>query len=93
MRLWSFHKPEIIKDTSKYRANTSGFCSINGNSAVDSQDHSKKENVVNFLKKIRGHNSGKKMIIILDNFRSNHSKIVKETALLLDIRLIYLPPY
>ena len=25
VRLWSFRKPEIIKDTSKYRANTFGF--------------------------------------------------------------------
>ena len=93
MRLWSFHKPEIIKDTSRYRANTFGFYSINGNSALDFQDHSKKENVVNFLKKIREYNPGKKIIIILDNFRSHHSEIAKETALLLDISLILLPPY
>ena len=93
MRLWSFHKPVIIKDTSKYRANTFGFYSINGKSTVDFQDHSKKENVVNFLKKIREHNPGKKIIIILDNFRSHHSKIVIETALLLNTRLIFLPPY
>ena len=35
VRLWSFSKPEIIKDTSKYRANTFGFYAINGNSLVN----------------------------------------------------------
>ncbi|MFG1450562.1 MAG: hypothetical protein AAE983_08005 [Thermoplasmataceae archaeon] len=60
VRLWSFHKPVIIKDTSKYRANTFGFHSINGKSAVDFQVHSKKENAVRFLKKIWENNPGKK---------------------------------
>lgn len=32
-------------------------------------------------------------ITILDNFRSHHSNIVMETALLMNIRLIFLPPY
>ena len=92
VRLWSFHKPVIIKDTSKYRANTFGFHSINGKSAVDFQVHSKKENAVRFLKKIWENNPGKK-ITIIDNLRSHHSNIVMETALLMNIRLIFLPPY
>ncbi len=50
VRLWSFHKPEIIKDTSKYRANTFGFYSINGRSVIDFEEHSKKDDVISFLK-------------------------------------------
>ncbi len=49
VRLWSFRKPEIIRDTSKYRANTFGFYSLNGKSVVDFQDHSRKENVIAFI--------------------------------------------
>ncbi len=33
------------------------------------------------------------IIIILDNFRSHHSKVVLGTAVLLNIRLIFFPPY
>ena len=32
-------------------------------------------------------------MIILDNFRSHHSKAVKESAESLNIKLIFLPPY
>ena len=93
MRLWSFHKPEIIKDTSKYRANTFGFYSINGNSVIDFQDHSRKENVVSFITYVREGNPEGKIMIILDNFRSHHSKAVMKTAELLNIILVFLPPY
>jgi transposase len=93
VRLWSFRKPEIIKDTSKYRANTFGFYSLNGKSVIDFQDHSRKENVVAFINEIRDQNPGKTIRIVLDNFRSHHSKLVAETAELLDIQLIFLPPY
>ena len=93
VRLWSFYKPEIIKDTSKYRANIFGFYSINGKSPVDFQDHSRKENVVSFLKKIREQTPRKKIIIIPDNLKAHHSNIVMETALPLNRRLIFLPTY
>jgi transposase len=91
--LWSFRKPEIVKDTSKYRANTFGFYSLNGNSVISFQDHSRKENVVAFINEIRDHNPEKTIQIVLDNFRSHHSKLVAKTAELLNIQLIFLPPY
>ena len=93
VRLWSFRKPEIIKDTSKYRANIFGFYSLKRNSVVRFQGHSKKENVILFLKSIRESNPEKLIMVILDNFNSHHSKAVKESAVLLNIKLIFLPPY
>lgn len=93
MRVWSFHKPEIVKDTSKYRANTFGFYSLNGNNVVDFQDHSRKENVVAFMKEIRDHNADKTILIVLDNFRSHHSKLVIETAGTMNMKLVFLPAY
>ena len=93
VRLWSFHKPEIIKDTSKYRANTFGFYSINGRSVIDFEEHSKKGDVISFLKEVRESNPDSKVTVILDNFRSHHSKAVIETAGEMNIRLLFLPPY
>jgi len=90
--LWPFNKQEIIKDTSKYRANTFGFYSFNGKSVVDFQDHLRKENVIAFIRKIWDMNPERE-IIILDKFRSHHSKAVAETAAMLNIRLIFLPQY
>jgi transposase len=34
-----------------------------------------------------------KILIVLDNFRSHHAKITIETAIKLDIDLVFLPPY
>ncbi len=70
--LWSFRKPEIIGDTSKYRANTFGFYAINGNSLVNFQVRSRRENVTSFIAGIRDKNPEKPVAIILDNFRSHH---------------------
>ncbi|MEM3448495.1 MAG: IS630 family transposase, partial [Nitrososphaerota archaeon] len=47
-RLWSFRKPEITKNTSKFRANTFCFYSLNGRSVVDFHKNSKKEDIMNF---------------------------------------------
>jgi len=48
-RLWSFNKPVVKKNTTGMRANTSGFCAINGESVIDFKENSKKESVCEFL--------------------------------------------
>ena len=93
VRLWSFNKPGIVRDTSKYRANTFGFYSINGKSVVRFHDHSKKGNIILFLKAIRKSIPESTIMVMLDNFRSQHSKHVKECAESLNIKLVFLPPY
>ena len=45
------------------------------------------------METIRESNPEKPIIVILDNFRSHHSKAVKESAESLNIKLIFLPPY
>ncbi|MEM4058708.1 MAG: hypothetical protein QXZ12_08325 [Thermoplasmata archaeon] len=52
-RLWSFNKPIIIKNNSKYRANSFSFYSYNGESVIEIYANSKQESVCDFLKKIR----------------------------------------
>lgn len=91
--MWSFRRPEKIRNTTKYRANTLGFYTINGNSVIRFYENSRKEDVYSFLEAIRSHNPRKEIVLILDNFASHRSRMVKKRALDLHIRLVYLPPY
>ena len=77
----------------KNKMKTFGFYAINGNSTVNFQDHLRKENVTYFISAMRNKNPEKPIIIILDNFRSHHSRFVLKTAELLNTKLLFLPPY
>jgi len=72
-RLWSFRKPEIVKNTTKFRANTFGFYSLNGRSAVDFHENSRKEDIMDFLSLIRRRNPDGRIVAIIDNFKPYHS--------------------
>ncbi len=91
--MWSFWKPEKIKNTSKYRANSFGFYSINGNSIIRFYDTSRSNDVCAFLDAIREANPSKRIIMVLDNFASHRSSMVRRKALDSGIRLVFLPPY
>jgi len=92
-KFWSFGKPIIYKNTTKLRANSFGFYPINGHPVIGFRKKSKKEDVRSFLKRIRKANPKGRIILILDNFSSHKSKIVRECAEQLDIVLVYLPKY
>lgn len=92
-RLWSFVRPEIVKNTSKLRANTFGFYSLNGKSTVDFHENSKKEDIIDFLSLIRERNPKGRIVAIIDNFKPHHSPATLMKAAELNISLIYLPPY
>ena len=83
----------IVKNTQHIKANTFGFYTLNGTCVVDFHDESKKENVCLFLERVREHNPEGRIIIIIDNFRSHHAQDTLEYAEMLDIHLIFLPPY
>lgn len=91
--MWSFRKPVIIKNTTKFRANTFGFYAYNGNSAVNTYTNSKQESVMDFLKEIRQRNPFRHIVVILDNFSAHRTENVAITAETLDIELVFLPPY
>jgi len=92
-RLWSFGKPEIMKNTTKYKANTFGFYAPAGESLINFMENSKKESVCKFLEEVREKNSNGSILMVLDNFTSHRAKMTQEKAGELDIRLVYLPPY
>lgn len=91
-RLWSFDKP--VKRVATYvKARVTGFYCLNGESIVEFPESNKTEDFISFLRKIRMANPEKRVVIILDNFRTHHAKKVREEAEKLDIVLVYLPPY
>ena len=92
-RLWSFRKPRKYTNTTKMRANTFGFYSLNGVSVIDFKENSKKESVCEFLEAIREDNPKGEIILVLDNFRSHWANKTREIAKKLGITLVFLPPY
>jgi transposase len=91
--MWSFKKPVIIKNTTKFRANTFGFYAFNGYGVVNMYPNSKQASVMDFFHEIRYMNPFNHIIIILDNFSSHRTENVAITAEIMDIELIFLPPY
>jgi len=92
-KVWSEEKPVRIKNTEKIRCNTFGFYALNGTSVSHFPKRSRKEEVCEFLDKVRSENGSRTVVMILDNCPSHKADVVKERADLLDIRLLYLPPY
>ena len=93
MRLWSFRKPVIRKNKTKFRAYTSGFHAFNGKGTINTYTISKQESVMDFLREIRYNNPLNHILMILDNFSAHCTENVAITAEILDIELIFLPPY
>lgn len=92
-RFWSFDKPRIVKNTTKYRANTFGFYSMNGQSVVDFKDRSTSPYLCEFLRHIRDKNPIRHIILVVDNAKSHIAKRTQSFAKSLNITLLFLPPY
>jgi transposase len=94
VRVWSFGKPRVIKNTSKMKANTLGFYAIRGNSVQLFLEGSKKKDIAKALEEIREANREYKAILVtMDNFKSHLSCEVREKADELGITIVYLPRY
>ena len=70
-----------------------GFYVINGCSVLEFHEHSKKEDVCEFLQSIRKMNPDVDLVIILDNFRSHHAIKTQEYAEENRTDLVFLPLY
>jgi len=60
---------------------------------MDFKNHSRKEDVCEFLEAIRAMNPERRIVVILDNFRSHRAKKTEQCAAECGIELVYLPPY
>ena len=54
-RFWSFGHPTLIKNTTKFRANTFGFYPLNGCPVLEFHEHSKQEDVCDLNKGVWVH--------------------------------------
>lgn len=70
-----------------------GFYTLNGQSVYSAKESHKKEDIADFLYEIRGKNPEKTIVLIWNNAKAHWSRLVRRTAQLLDIILVFLPPY
>ena len=66
---------------------------LNGTSVIDFKEHSKKEDVSEFLITIREKNPNKEIVIFCDNFNSHRADYTRQIAKDNSINLVFLPKY
>ncbi len=94
VRVWSFGKPRIKKNTERMRANAAGFYALKGHDVMEFMERSRAMDVCEFLRKVKEANQEYRVIVVIwDNFASHRSKQVQAEAEKLGIHLVYLPPY
>lgn len=94
VRVWSFGKPSIAKNTSRFKLNAAGFYAIKGNSTLAYLKNSKQESILATFEKIKEANKEyKAIVVVLDNFRSHKTVAVLAKARELGIYPVFLPPY
>jgi putative transposase len=87
------YKTKNMQEYQKVKGHSFRFYALNGNSVIDFKEHSRKEEVCEFLKEIRSKNPTKNIILVLDNFRSHRANATADFAEEIGIELVYLPPY
>ena len=95
VKVFSLDKPRMETDTNKYICKAAGFYSLTpeGNDYITFMENSKKETIAEILKEIKELNPNSIIFLIIDNFPSHTSTLVKDTAKELRIELCYLPAY
>ena len=94
-KVWSLFKPEIEKVTDTLKCKVAGSYSLTSDGTNDLffMENSKKETIVECLESLRSKNPEGTIMLLIDNFPSHKSTLVKEKAKELNIILCYLPPY
>ena len=66
VRVWSFGKPTIIKNTKRLKANAIGFYPLKGKAVAHFGEDSKEETFIEFLKVLREENHHYKAILVIE---------------------------
>lgn len=93
MGVLSFGEPHIFKNVHKFKADATAYYSSNGKTVISFPQDSKKERVIEFLRKMSKENRGKGILMVSDNFKSHKAKEVTKEGGRLGIELVFLPPY
>ncbi len=92
-RVWSFGKPVVKKNTTKYKANTFGFYPVNGKEVVEFKENSRIADFKGFLRKVMDKNPAKYVLVFADKFATHMAKDVIEFAKSMGITFVFLPKY
>ena len=93
MVIWYAETVEEYRKEGASELIRSGFYAVNGASVYSAKESSKKDAVIEFLDEVRNKNAGKRIVMILDNFRAHTSQKTRDAAEALRIELVFLPPY
>ena len=95
IKVFSLTKPRMEMDTNKYKCKAAGFYSLTpeGNDYLEFMENSRKETIANLMRAIKRENPDAIIFIIIDNFPSHTSTLVKEVAEELSLELCFLPAY
>lgn len=95
IKVFSLTKPRMEMDTNKYACKAAGFYSLTpeGNDYLEFLENSKKETIADLMRAIKRENPDAIIFILIDNFPSHTSTLVKEVAEELGLELCFLPPY
>ena len=95
VHLWSLYKPRIDIDTTHLQCKVAGAYSLckNGKDDLVFLENSRKESIAYCLESLREKNPVGEIVLLIDNFKSHISTLVKEKAEELNIILCYLPSY
>jgi len=95
IRVWSLKKPRMIKNTSKHKINAAGSYSLtkDGKDDLVFLENSKKESIVDALKKLRKKNPKGVILLLIDNFPSHQSYLVRDYGKKLGMEFCFLPPH
>lgn len=95
IKVISLIKPQMAMDTNRYPCKAAGFYSLTpeGKDFITFMENSKKETIMDLLKELRKRHPDEIIFILIDNFSSHKSDVVKDLAKELDIELCYLPTY
>jgi len=89
-----FEKVRSIKNSTRFKANATGFYALRGESVEGFLENSQAQSIVSFLEEVRKANKKyQAVVVVIDNFPSHRSELVKEKARELNIYLVYLPSY
>ena len=88
------HVETSVSVTAQQTGPKQGYAHTKLNTYLDilTSSSNKAKDFIVFLRKIRQINPEKRIVVILDNFRTHHAKKVRKEAKNLNISLVYLTP-
>ena len=90
-RLYYVDDPHITRPLVRHDEPTVGFYALNGESVVSFPENQEKEQICEYLERIREQNPGKRILLVLDNFSSHICPYTRRRAHQLGIDLVFLP--